>query len=437
MLFLRKSLKLTLLGVLALLTLMGSGPPRPGNVEIPELSDRINTFTLDLLKRCAQGGEAGKNAILSPQSIFHGLAMSYVASGGETRSELARVLHFPNDDQKLMQDLASLRRDLEAAAKHKRTTVTVANALWLDSTYAEFRQDYVETVQKAFSASLRATKFADGAAASREVNQWVAQQTHDRIKNVVGPNDFKSRSRFGVIDVIDEPALVSVNAVYFKADWGSRFEQGATQARPFHVDSTTTENTPMMHQHSLLPYAASEEFQFLEIPYIDGQYSMYVLLPWKTLGIKDLMSRVTARTVIDLKRNSAARTVDVLLPKFEIASHLGVKDQLAKMGVSSAFDKGEADFDKMIVKKPEAFRIYLSEVYHDAWIEVHEEGTKAAAATTGIHFSIGCSAEPPNAPPVEFHADHPFLFAIVHNKSYSILFAGWIASPKGLAGQAQ
>jgi serpin B len=327
---------------------------------------------------------------------------------------------------------------LEAAAKHKRTTVTMANALWLDSTNATFRKEYVENVQKAFSASLRAIKFADGAAASREVNQWVAQQTHDRIKNVVGPNDFKSRSwRFGVIDVIDEPALVSVNAVYFKADWGSRFEQGATEARPFHVDATTTENTPMMHQHSLLPYAASEEFQFLEIPYIDGQYSMYVLLPWKTLGIKDLLSHVTARTVIDLKRNSAVRTVDVLLPKFEIASHLGVKDQLAKMGVSSAFDKGKADFDKMIIKKPEAFRIYLSEVYHDAWIEVHEEGTEAAAATTGIHFSFGCSAEPPNAPPVDFHADHPFLFAIVHNKSYSILFAGWIASPKGLAGQAQ
>ena len=86
----------------------------------------------------------------------------------------------------------------------------------------------------------------------------------------------------------------------------------------------------MMHQHSLLPYAANEEFQFLEIPYIDGQYSMYVLLPWKALGIKDLMSHVTARTVIDLKRNSAARTVDVLLPKFEIASHSASRTSLRR-----------------------------------------------------------------------------------------------------------
>ncbi len=84
MLFLRKSLKMTLLCALAMLFLMGSGPPRSPNVKIPEISDRINAFTLDLLKRYAQGDAAEQNAILSPQGIFHGLAMSYVASGGET-----------------------------------------------------------------------------------------------------------------------------------------------------------------------------------------------------------------------------------------------------------------------------------------------------------------------------------------------------------------
>ncbi len=235
--------------------------------------------------------------------------------------------------------------------------------------------------------------------------------------------------------MVNEPALVSVNAVYFKADWGSRFEKGATQDGPFHVNGATIENTPMMHQHSVLPYAANEDFQFLEIPYIDGQYSMYVLLPRKILGVKDLMSRVTARTVIDLKRNSGPYTVDVLLPKFEFKGHYDIKDQLAKMGVSSAFDENKADFDKMIVKKIEAYRIYISQVYHDAWIEVHEEGTEAAAATTTVGYSFGCDMQM-RPQPVDFHADHPFLFAIVHNKSYSILFAGWIANPKGFIGHA-
>jgi serpin B len=433
MLPLRKSLKMTLLYVLAMLFLMGSGPRRPPNGEIPEISDRINAFTLDLLKRYAQGDEAGQNAILSPQSIFHGLAISYVASGGQTRKELARVLHFPDDDGKLLKDLADLRGQFEATAKHKKADVVMANALWLDSTYAEFRKDYTQKVEKAFSASLHSTKFADGAEASDEINHWVSEKTHGKITGTVGPDDFRSQSWLGEIN---EPALVSVNAVYFKADWGSRFEKGETRDRPFHASAAKTENTPMMHQRSLLPYAESNEFQFLEIPYMDGQYSMYLLLPRKILGVKDLMSHVTARTMIDLERTSIDRAVDVLLPKFEVARHYDVKNQLTKMGVSRAFDKGKADFVRMIVPKREAFLVYLSEIYHDTWIKVHEEGTEAAAVTTTVHYSVGCSASK-EPPPADFHADHPFLFAIVHNQSNSILFAGWIANPDGLTPPVQ
>ena len=101
---------------------------------------------------------------------------------------------------------------------------------------------------------------------------------------------------------------------------------------------------------------------------------------------------------------------------------------------TSAFDSARADFDRMIVKSMGAYRIYLSKVYHDAWIEVNEEGTEAAAATTAEHSSFGCSASAP-AMCVDFHADHPFLFLIVDNKSRSVLFAGWIVDPANAAGE--
>jgi serpin B len=104
------------------------------------------------------------------------------------------------------------------------------------------------------------------------------------------------------------------------------------------------------------------------------------------------------------------------------------------MGLESAFDKQRADFDKMIIKNFGAFRVYITDSYHDAWIDVHEEGIEAAAATATAHFSFGCSA-PRQPMPAEFHADHPFLFMIVHNESRSILFAGWISNPEKLAQQ--
>ena len=218
--------------------------------------------------------------------------------------------------------------------------------------------------------------------------------------------------------------------MYFKADWGSRFEKGATKELAFHVDSNTAKNVPMMHQRSLLACSSDDAFQFLEIPYVDGQYSMYVLLPMQILSIKDMMARVTAERIFRLKRVSTGCNVDVLFPAFEFGNHYGIKDAITAMGVKKAFDNRRADFDKMIVKKMDAYRIYISEIYHDAWIEVHEEGTRAAAMTTTTHFSFGCSASPSNRT-VAFHADHPFLFAIVDNKSSNILFAGWIANPEG------
>jgi serpin B len=188
----------------------------------------------------------------------------------------------------------------------------------------------------------------------------------------------------------------------------------------------------MMHQHSPLLYAEDENLQLLEIPYIDHTYSMFVILPKKVLSVKKMIPLVTNDRIEKLMLGALPREVDVLFPKFEMRSHLGVKKALSDLGVHAAFNKQTANFDKMIVKKNEAFRVYISEIYHDAWISVHEEGTEAAAATTTTHFSLGCSASPRPAR-AQFHADHPFLFLVVHTQSRSILFTGWVSDPGKLA----
>lgn len=417
--------------ILGVLLVLGAGAPQREQGEVPKTSQAINDFTLALLKRVATTENAPANTVLSAQSVFHGLAMSYIASGGETRAELARVCGYPEDNQQLMADLASIRRQLEATAKHRRIDVSMANSAWLDETHADFRKDYVKEVQTALGASFSPVRFADGKGASVSINRWVSEKTHGKIQEAVSPADFASRSRPGVID---EPALVTVNAVYFKTDWGSRFDKSATHNRTFHVDSVTTADARMMHQQSILPYSENDSVKFLEIPYIDGAYSMYVLLPKSVVPVQQLLHGLSTDAIMDLKRRAFGHEVDVLLPKYELRSHLSVKDELSVMGVHAAFDNGKADFDRMIIKKVEAFRVYISEIYHDAWIDVHEEGTEAAAATSTTHFSFGCSASP--VPPrAEFHADHPFAFLIVHNESRSILFGGWVANPQEVAQQ--
>jgi serpin B len=286
-------------------TFLGSAPREQDPRTIPDLSQRINAFSLDFLKRCVRSPGAAPNAVLSPQSIFQGLAMSYVASGGQTRKELAEVLHFPEDDQRLVDDLKRLRLQIKAAAKDRRIEASVANAVWLDGTYAEFRKEYRERMEKAFGASLREVRFRDALKASGEINRWVSSETKGRIKEVIGPNDLRSQSTPGVID---EPGLVTVDAVYFKADWGSRFEPGATRELPFHLDGQRTRPAPMMHQRSVLLYAIDEQFEFLEIPYVDGRVSMYVLLPREFLPRGSGAAPLRMKSTFSFPSSTSVRT---------------------------------------------------------------------------------------------------------------------------------
>jgi serpin B len=404
-----------------------SSPTNP-EPELPDISARINAFTLALLRQHAATGDPPANAVLSAQSIFHGLAMTYVASGTDTRKELAEVLGFPDDNEQLLRDLACLRRQLQTARQPGHMEVSVANSVWLDETFADFRKEYVQEVQEAFEASLQRLKFRQAVHASAQIDRWIAERTRGKITGSIGPGDLRSYSGPGVID---ELALISVNAVYFQADWGSRFDKNATGLHAFHVDATTTVDSLMMHQCSLLPYAEDDRFKFLELPYINRDYSMYIVLPRGIIPLAELIDRMTTARVTDLQHAAGPYQVDVLLPRFTMRSHLDVKDILVAMGVHSVFDKQKADLDKMILKKDEAFRIYLAEISQDVWTDVHEEGTQAAAATVAEHYSIGCSVLRPSVvPSAQFHADHPFLFLVVHKKSHSILFAGWISDPE-------
>ena len=350
---------------------MGVGGVEEFDAQIPEISQRINAFSIDLLKRQARGGQLPENLICSPQSIYHGLAMSYVASGGKTRVELAKALHFPEDNQVLLNDLGNLRKDLKSAGNRRGSEMNMANALWFDERLAKFRPEYLKPVEKSFGASLEWIDFGNADGASRRINAWVSKMTKDRIKESVEPGDFASRSRPGVID---EAALVAVNAVYFKSDWGSRFDKGATLNRPFHVNGQRQVEVPMMSQSSMLLYAETDEFKWLELPYIGREYSMHVVMPKEVLGIGDLMQRLSLEKLMVMPRRSFPCEVDVWFPRFELSSQVPADALLADMGVKDAFHSGKTDFDRMIVKTPEADRIYLSKICHDAWIEVNEKG---------------------------------------------------------------
>src|SRR3954469_15393418 len=53
-----------------------------------------NELGIDLYRQLVTGDE---NLCISPYSIDSALAMTFAGADGETRTEMARVLHFPNE----------------------------------------------------------------------------------------------------------------------------------------------------------------------------------------------------------------------------------------------------------------------------------------------------------------------------------------------------
>jgi serine protease inhibitor len=144
-----------------------------------------------------------------------------------------------------------------------------------------------------------------------------------------------------------------------------------------------------------------------------------ILLPRKRDGLADLEKALSAEKLNRWVDELAVRETQVILPRFKVTSRFDLGQTLKQMGMPLAFTPGAADFSGMNGKRD----LFIGKVIHQAWVEVDEQGTEAAAATAvGV---MTTSIERPNL----FCADHPFLFLIRDRETGSILFLGRVVDP--------
>jgi len=177
----------------------------------------------------------------------------------------------------------------------------------------------------------------------------------------------------------------------------------------------------MMNQRAQFGYTETDALQVLELPYVGEELSMVVLLPKKTDGIGALERDLTAENLATWLGQIRKREVIVSVPKFKMTSKFGLASVLASMGMPLAFSRN-ADFSGMTGRRD----LFISAVIHQAYVDVNEEGTEAAAATA---VTMKLTSLGPDRTPV-FRADHPFIFTIRDAKSGSILFLGRVENPK-------
>ena len=385
----------------------------PGVVDAGGFAKSSNALGLDLYAKArAQPG----NLALSPISIASALTMTWGGARGETAAQMKKVLHAEGESGPAMDVAGALLASF--GGEGSKVTLRVANRLFGEKTY-RFEPSYLDHTRAAFGAPLEALDFRGDAESSRaHINDWVAGQTQDRIKNLIPQGGVDADTR-----------LVLTNAIYFLGDWMTPFAKDATRPAAFHVTASASRDVPTMNQESHFRFAATDGVEVLELPYEGGDVAMTFVLPDAPDGLDAVEKRLSTATIDAWTAAMKPQQVNVALPKFEInpAASLSLGDTLKELGMPIAFDASKADFTGMSTPRNAGERLEITKVFHKAFVKLDEKGTEAAAATAVV-ISVE-SAIVPQGRAVEFKADHPFLFVMRHVKSGAILFMGRVSDP--------
>jgi serine protease inhibitor len=371
---------------------------------IPESTtvEASNRFALDLYDEINNGNE---NILFSPYSISTAVSMIYEGARGETAKEIQGVFHLNTNESMRLRENRAL---YEAMNKHQGAELETANAVWLQTGYP-IEENFTTKLKEYYQSEAHQQDFVgDPEAARLVINEWVENRTNNKIENLFPENSINPDVR-----------LVLTNAVYFKGAWLYQFSPDDTKPEPFNVSENQTKTVDMMYLRGKdLNYTEVEGVQILELPYKDRSLSMVLLLP-QNRTLAELEQSLTHDKLMNWTSGLGETHVTTYLPKFSFKSNYFLKNTLSEMGMPTAFMPDQADFTGI----NRGGGLFISKVVHQAFIDVKEEGTEAAAAT-GIVAELGAEF-----PSKVFRADHPFIFMILDKQTGSILFIGRVMNP--------
>ena len=381
--------------------------PKPAKIAV----NASNAFAFDLFRRLR---DKPGNLAYSPASISLALTMTYGGAQGTTAKQMAKVLHLP-------QDVTAIHGSWQTVLAGWRQTggayeLAVANRLFGQKGFL-FEKNFLAMTASNYGAPLELRDFvADAEAERKYINGWVQRKTKDRIKNLL-PEDSLSK----------ETRLVLTNAIYFKAQWQHSFPEKATADGDFFANGVKV-SVPLMNRSTRAGYADVDGVQLLDLAYKGSAFSMVVVLPGAKGGLPAVETALTtekfARWVAALKNTE----VRVTLPRFKVDApeSLSLKKVLSEMGMPIPFKMELANFRGMVDVAKTSDRVFLSNLFHKAFVEVDEQGAEAAAATAAVMVRVTDAVV---VEPKVFMADHPFLFIIRDVNTQAILFVGRVSNP--------
>ena len=373
----------------------------PGTIKLTTAQqaqvENSNEFAWKFFKEVSKGEQ--QDVFVSPLSVTYALGMLANGAVGDTQKEILEGLEFRSGK---VDDINSLCHQLmmESPKLDKSTKVSIANAVVANKS-KPLQPDFKNVVEKQYQALVTNQDFSSPATLSF-INLWASELTHGMVPQL--------------LDRVNPDAVTYLlNALYFKGIWYRQFDKKRTQQESFTQADGKKLTVKMMHQKERFFAAENDNYQTVVLPYGNGSYEMVVLLPREGKDLSSLLQTMDAKKWKDNLKSTYSSKVDLKLPRFTSAYTRELNDVLKLLGMNTMFERGKADLTKM--SKAKAF---VSMVLQKAKIEVDEEGSKAAAVTVVETLD---AAAPPSRP-IMFHANRPFMYAIVEHSTGTIFFMG-------------
>ena len=361
------------------------------------------------------------NLVCSPLSLQYAMAMTANGASGETLEEITSFLGFEaNEMNELNRFYKILLEQLPAVDLD--ITLKAVDALLVNDKFP-LLPSYKNLVEDNYYAAVENMDFSNPSDVVTRLNEWAGLNTNGVINNIINPEELS-----------DYAAAYILNALYFKAEWeGSvdnpMFIESNTESADFQLSNGTAISAEMMKSVRYYQYAEMDGYKVLVLPYAQGKYNMYVLLPDEN-DINGLIEKIQQTTWSEILANlKQDAEVHVQLPKFEIENKFNLAETLISLGVEKVFQREDAELDNIFdIKLAHDPKVWIEKIIQQTKISVDERGTEAASVSIE---EIGATSPGPGEDPkiVYFHADHPFMFVIGEETSGTILFEGVVARP--------
>lgn len=381
-------------------------PDEQKNINVTKTTEQViaadNLFGIELFQRVLANDTTG-NIFVSPTSVALALAMTYNGADGTTKTAMEETLKKQGmTPEQLNQSYKDLIDALVAV--DPKVLLEIANSIWYRSD-VQVLPEFINVNKTYYDAEVTSLVFDN--LAKDIINGWVADKTHDKIKEV--------------IDYIPGDAIMYlINAIYFKGIWRSEFDKEKTTDMPFYLPDGSPVPVPTMQQQDTFRYFNNDLISAVELPYGEGSFSMIVMLPQDGNTADDIVSSLSIENWDAWMKEFSDKDVVLHLPRLKFEYNRLLNQDLIDMGMGVAFTGG-ADFSKIDPTRG----LMISRVIHKTFVEVNEEGTEAAAVT--VVEIIETSS--PDTGPVYFYVNRPFVFVIKEKDTGAILFIGRVNNP--------